>query len=320
MITIDDVYTAQQRIHPYITASPLLLSASLSHTFQKDIFLKLETQLPTGSFKPRPAFNNILANLQAARKQGVVASSSGNFAQGVAYAARQLDVGAIIVMPEHTSPYKIQRTKNLGAKVVLCGNDPHERMETTLRIQKETGRLLLQPYDSDETISGDGTIGLEIADVLKEQLNQDAIVLVPVSGGGLLAGIALTLKTLYPQCHVVGIQPKINASLAKSLHAGHCINVGAVKTIADALVAASPGEKPFQLIQRYVDDVILVEEDAIKSATQFFIEQHKLVVEPAGALPLAALHTGQIKAKTVVCIVSGGNIDLSRGDWRVAFA
>ncbi len=307
---IDDLYAAKKRIQPYLAQTPLLLSSLLTKTLNQNIWLKLETQQLTGSFKTRPAFNNILMHLAKARAQGVIASSSGNFAQGVAYAARELNIKSMIVMTENTSLYKIERTKQLGAEVVLCGNSYEARHQTTDQLAKETGRLLLHAYDADETIAGDGTIGLEVSDALGETLNHEMAVLVPVSGGGLIAGIALALKTLHPHCRMIGVQPEKNGSLAAALQSGKCVPIGPVQTIADALVASMTGEKPFALIQKYVDDVVLVTEEEIELATQFLIEQHKLVVEPGGAVTIAALLAKKVLTKNCVCIISGGNIHL----------
>jgi threonine dehydratase len=307
-VNIQDIYAAQALLKPYLSKTPLLFSHLLEKEAKKQVWLKLETQQPTGSFKPRPAFHSILRHLEEARQHGVIASSSGNFAQGVAYAASQLNIDAMIVMTQRTSPFKIQRTKAYGAEVVFCGNSHEERLQTTRDLQQKTGRLLLQPYDSLDTIIGDGTIGLELAEDLGDELNHEMSVLVPVGGGGLIAGIAFTLKTLYPDCKIIGVQSKANASLAKSLEAGKPINVGLIQTIADALVASSPGETPFPIIQKYIEKVILVEEKEIEQATHFMLEQHKLVVEPGGAVGIAALLSGQVTTPRCVCIISGGNI------------
>lgn len=308
-MNINDIYAAKKRLDAYLMITPLLYSPLLQKELHKQIWLKLETQQPTGSFKPRPAFNSILTQLEQAKKRGVIASSSGNFAQGVAYAARELGLPATIVMMQKTSPFKIERTKQLGAKVVLCGDTHEDRVNTTEKLQKESGALLVHPYDSEETIAGDATIGLELSEQLGEILNE-MCVLVPVSGGGLLAGIAFALKTLYPRCQVIGVQPAANASLAKSLQAGQCVNVGPVETIADALVASEPGQKPFALIREYVDDILLVQEKEIESATRYLIEHHKLVVETGGAVGIAALRSGKVTAEKCICIISGGNINL----------
>jgi len=308
---IEDIYIAKKQLDPYLAPTPLLYSALLKKELQKDIWLKLETQQPTGSFKPRPAFNSILNQLPRAKTQGVVASSSGNFAQGVAYAAKELGIQATIVMMRKTSPFKIERTKALGAEVILCEDTHEDRIKTTQQFAEKSGAVLLHPYDSFETIAGDGTIGLELGDQLGEALNEMSII-VPVSGGGLLAGIAFTLKTLYPHCRIIGVQPEANASMAYSLKKGKCVNVGSVNTIADALVASEPGQKPFAIIREYVDDIILVTENDIRSATRYLIEEHKLVVETGGAVGIAAIFRGLVTAEKCVCIISGGNIPFTR--------
>ena len=308
-MNMNDVNTAKERLQFYLAPTPLIYSTHLQHKLNKAVWLKLETQLPTGSFKPRPAFNSILTHLEAARKQGVIASSSGNFAQGVAYAARELNISAMIIMSEKTSPYKISRTKALGAEVILCGNSYEDRVNTTNELQQKTGRMLVHPYDTLETIAGDGTIGLELSEQLGKKLNNMSV-LVPVSGGGLIAGIAYVLKSLYPSCKIIGVQPKVNGSLLKSMQAGQCVNVGTVTSIADALTAATPGQISFDFIKNYVDEAILVEETEIQSATRYLIEEHKLVVEPGGAISVAALTAGKVTASETVCIISGGNINL----------
>lgn len=309
-MNIDDIYIAETRIRPYLATTPVIYSSLLEKKLKKQVWLKLETQQLTGSFKTRPAFNSILADLELARKNGVIASSAGNFAQGVAFAAHELHIPATLVMMEKTIEYKINRTKQWGAEVILCGNTHEDRINTTTSLQQKTGRLLLHPYDSYETIAGDGTIGLEISQQLNDQLDANTSVLVPISGGGLIAGIALAIKTLHPACRIIGIQPKMNGSAFQSIQQGKCVNVGPVSTLADALIASMPGEKPFAIMQKYVDDILLVTEDEIASATEFLIEQHKLVVEPGAAVSIAALFAGKITTERCVCILSGGNINL----------
>ena len=193
-LELDPILEARQRLAPLLPPTPLVHSLALSRAAGLKVWLKLETQQPTGSFKIRPALNGALVHFEQARHAGVIASSSGNFAQAVAYAARELALDAQIVMMSNSSPYKIAETKALGAKVVLCGNTFEERWETTYRIQRETGRVLLHPYDSVETIAGDGTLGLE----LLEQLQGAFTVVVPVSGAGLISGVATALKLSRP--------------------------------------------------------------------------------------------------------------------------
>ena len=212
----------------------------------------------------------------------------------------------------NSSPYKIAETEALGARVLLCGNTFEERWETTRRRERESGRVLLHPYDSEETIAGDGTLGLELI----EQLSGDFTVAVPVSGGGLVAGIATALKLSRPGCVVVGVQPEANGSLARSLEAGERVNVGPVRTIADALVASCPGERTFEIARRLVDQVVLVSEEEIGAAVRELAGRQKLVVEPGGAVAVAALLAGRLPAAAsdLVCVLSGGNVQLDQLD------
>jgi threonine dehydratase len=300
------IQSARERLAPYLPATPVVLSEVLGRMASQRVWLKLETMQPTGAFKVRPAFNSILANLEQARQCGVVTSSSGNFAQATAFAARALGVDAHIIMMRNASPFKIERTKAYGGTVVPCGNTFQERWDTTFRVQRESNRLLIHPYDSEETIAGDGTIGCELAD----QLEGDLCVLVPVSGGGLISGISTALKTLRPGCRVIGVQPAANPSMQASLRAGEPVTVTSGTTLADALVATRPGDRTFALAQQFVDDVVTVDEDEIVSAVKTLAVEQKLVVEAGGAVGVAALLAGKVDAKglDVVCILSGGNI------------
>ncbi len=300
-ISADDVATARARIAPYLLKTPLVRSDHLK------VWLKLETQQPTGAFKVRPAFNGLIAHLDEARAKGVIASSSGNFAQAVAYAARTFGVSAQIVMPSHTSPYKIERTRLFGGEVVLSEPSFEARWELTHKLQRETGRVLLHPYDSLETIAGDATL----AEELLEQLPGNFRVVVGGSGGGMLAGISAVLKRARPGCRVVGVQPAGNGSLSRSFQAGKLVKAESIATIADALTASAPGENTFSLIRRFVDEVVNVEEDEIRTAVRTLALEQKLVVEPGGAVGVAALLAGKLGpwAGDTICILSGGNIE-----------
>ncbi len=315
MVTLDQVEQARRRLEPHLRPTPLLYSHELSRATGRRVWLKIETVQPTGSFKVRPALNGALAHLDEARRAGVLASSSGNFAQAVAYAARELGLDAQIVMMGNSSPYKIAQTEALGAKVVLCGNTFEERWETTYRLERESGRVLLHPYDSEETIAGDGTIGLE----LLEQIAGEFTVVVPVSGGGLVAGIATAVKLCRPGCSVIGAQPAANASMARSLEAGERVNVGPVRTLADALVASTPGERTFQIAQQRVDRVELVSEEEIADAVRRLADRQKIVAEPGGAVGVAALAAGKVSGNgDVVCVISGGNVRVGFQDLPVS--
>jgi threonine dehydratase len=303
---MEQVRAARERLSRFLAPTPLVLSAALSSAAGRRVWLKLETQQPTASFKVRPALNGALVHLEQARRAGVLASSSGNFAQAVAYAAQLLGLDAQIVMTENSSPYKIAETEARGAKVVLCGNSFEDRWETTYRLQRETGRVLLHPYDSAETIAGDGTLGLELLD----QLQGEFAVAVPVSGGGLIAGISIAVKSLRPECSVIGVQPEANGAFYRSLEAGRPVNVGPVRTMADALVASQPGQCTFEIARRNVDRVVLVSEEEIAGAVRRLAWRQKIIAEPGGAVTVAALLSGKIPAgaQDVVCVISGGNV------------
>ncbi|HYM09296.1 MAG TPA: threonine/serine dehydratase [Bryobacterales bacterium] len=305
-LTLEAIQAARQRLAPYLQPTPLVFSAALTRAAGRKVWLKLETQQPTGSFKVRPALNGALVHIAEARRAGVIASSSGNFAQAVAYGARELALDATIVMMANSSPYKMAATEALGAKIVLCGNTFEERWETTYRLQRETGRILLHPYDSPETLAGDATLGLE----LLEQLPGTFTVAVPVSGGGLISGVATAVKLGRPGCAVIGVQPEANGAFARSLQAGHRVNVGPVHTIADALVASSPGEHTFEIVREKVDAVVLVSEEEIAEGVRQLAWKQKLIAEPGGAVAVSALVAGRIPAavENVVCVVSGGNV------------
>ncbi|MBI3542333.1 MAG: threonine/serine dehydratase, partial [Deltaproteobacteria bacterium] len=301
-----EINEARARIAPYVARTPLVRAYALQG--EARAWLKLETLQPTNSFKVRPAFNSMLARLDEARSRGVVASSSGNFAQAVAYAARELGAHARIVMPSNTSPYKIARTRAFAGRddaVVLSGPTFDERWALTEKLQKESGSLLVHPYDSRETIAGDATLGLELLD----DLGGDFTVVVPASGGGLLAGVALAVKTARPRARVVGVQSKANGSMRASFVAGSRRKSPPFTSVADSLVAAIPGENTFAIIKRLVDDVVDLEESEFLDAVKFLALEQKLVAEPGGAASVAALRTGKLGRVTgdVVCIVSGGN-------------
>ncbi len=303
---VDQARQARERLAPYLRPTPLVLSEALSSRTPGRAWLKLETQQPTNSFKVRPALNAMLRHLDEARRRGVVTSSSGNYAQAVAYAARALNVDAQIVMMRKSSPFKVERTRQLGGEVVFCENTFQDRWKTVFRIQDETGLLLLHPFDSEETIAGDGTIGLELV----EQIESDFCAVVPVSGGGLIAGIAGVIKTLRPGCRVIGVQPTANPSMALSVGEGKRVTVTPGPTLADALTVATPGERTFEIVRRCVHQVVLVEEAEIIAGVRTLAEEQKLVVEPGGAVGAAALLSGKIDSGNldVVLILSGGNI------------
>ena len=309
---------AQKRIAPYLPGpTPLLYSHALSQRAGHRVHLKLESRQPTGAYKVRPALNGILSHLEEAKKRGVITTSSGNFAQATAWAAKTLGVHACIIMTDDTAAYKVERTRALGAEVVFCGTTFESRFETLEKLSKERGSLVLHGFDSVETIAADGTIALELI----EQLGATTpfTVISPASGGGMISGISAVLGQLRPAIErepyqVLGFQPAQGGAIVKSLKAGQRVNVGKVHTIADALVASTPGERTFELIRKYCDGFELVAEGEIIHALRHLIEEEKIWAEPGGAVSVAGLLSGKLKPqhKDVVCIVSGGNLDPTR--------
>jgi threonine dehydratase len=303
MITLHDIQQARERIAPFIHRTPLILSNSLSSLSGAEVYLKLENLQKTGSFKVRGAFNKLIA--VADRK--VIAASMGNHAQAVAYAAGKLGKHATIVMPETVAIVKEEATKGYGAEVVL-----HGRSLALELAQSRKDAVFIHPFDDDFVIAGQGTIGPE---VLEDQQALDAV-LVPVGGGGLIAGIAAAVKALSPATQVIGVQTEAASSACRSFREQVLCDQAPGTTIADGIAVGRVGERPFEVMKRHVDDMLLVNEDAISRAILLLLERKKLVVEGAGAVPLAALLDARdrFRGKRVALILSGGNIDFTLVD------
>ena len=303
---IDEIDRAEDRLAPYLSPTPLILSRHLSAALQRPVWLKLESVQPVGAFKVRPAFNSILAHLQRSREAGVVTNSSGNFAQAVAYAASTLEVESTIVMMRGASTFKRARTRGFGGNVVLCEDSFVSRFETTERIRQDSGRLLVHPFDSRETIAGDGTLGRE----LLAQLDGDFCLFVPISGGGLIAGTALAVKAARPGCRILGAQAAANPSMKRSLEHGRRMRTEPLKSMADALTVPEPGVNTFPIVQRLVDEVHLVSEARMASAIRDLVLEDKQVVEAGAAVSVAAAlqHASKDSDLPIVCVLSGGNI------------
>lgn len=307
-LDLDAVRQAEARIQSHVARPPLIVSTFLGDRIPGTLFLKLENLHPTGSFKVRPAFNNLLANLEAARSRGVVAASSGNFAQAVAMSCTALGVRSQIVVMKRTSLLKVERTRRFGGEIVFCDDSLASREETTKRLIAVNQGIFMHPFDSELTVAADGTIGIE----LHEQLDGEPFtVLVSIGGGGLLAGIALAVKSLSPKSEVIGLSPAGNLAMKLSVERGALTDIGSAQTMADALVASQPGQAGFPLVQKYVDDVVVIPEDAMPPAMSLLLNEQKLLVEPGAALPIAALMLGLVRPKhqRVVAVVSGGNVD-----------
>ncbi len=310
MITLPDIEEAFRRIDESIYRTPCSRTEHFREAGCQALFLKRENVQRTGSFKERGALNKILTLTHDERTRGIIAASAGNHAQGVAYHAGRLGVDATIVMPERTPLIKVVRTRSYGAHVVLSGANFDEAYAEALRIQERENRTFVHPFDDPLIIAGQGTIALE----LLEQNPYLEMVVVPVGGGGLIAGIACGLKELNPRIQVVGVQAASIASMVASREAGARTEVAAASTIADGISVKRPGQHTFEMIQKYVDDLVTVDEEEIANAILLLLERDKAVVEGAGAVGLAALLNGRIpkaKGRKVAVVLSGGNIDVN---------
>jgi threonine dehydratase len=307
-----DIDAAAQVLAPYAVRTPLLSSPALDERVGARVLLKPEMLQRTGSFKFRGAFNKISSIPMSEREGGVVAFSSGNHAQGVAAAARLLNMQATIVMPADAPLSKRERTKGYGAEVVLYDRDREDREAIARAIAAKRGATLVPPYDDPKIIAGQGTIGLEIANDLTTLGITPDIVVAPASGGGLIAGIATAIKARFPQTSLMSAEPEGFDDHARSLRAGKREPHRAEgRTICDALMASIPGELTFAINQRLLSQGVTASDDEVAVAVSFVFRELKLVVEPGGAVGLAALLAGRIAArgKTVVIVLSGGNVD-----------
>jgi len=309
---ISDIDAAAKVLAPYAVRTPLLTSPALDALTGARVFLKPEVLQRTGSFKFRGAFNKISSIPESKRASGVVAFSSGNHAQGVAAAAQILKMPAVIVMPEDAPASKIARTKGYGAEVVLYDRYKEDREAIARNIQEKRGATLVPPFDDPKIIAGQGTVGREIAeDLLALGVTPD-IVSAPASGGGLMAGIAIAARAKFPNVTLMTAEPDGFDDHARSLAAGQReahANTG--KTICDALMAAIPGEITFAVNSKLVARGVTATDAEVGKAVAFAFRELKLVVEPGGAVPLAALIHGRMdaKGKTVAIVLSGGNVD-----------
>ena len=308
-LELKDFELAQERLKPILHHTELDLSSTFSSMTGGKVYLKCENRQKTGSFKIRGASNKIAAMVERDEKCSVVASSAGNHAQGVAYAAKKFGIPATIVMPKAAPIAKVQATEGYGAKVVLAGDCYDDAYARACEICREEGATFLHPYNDLEVIAGQGTLGMEILG----DLPAVDIVIVPAGGGGLLAGVAAAVKQLNPRVKVYGVQAEGADAIAQSFREGRLITTESASTIADGIAVKAPGDITVELIRRYADGVLTVSDTEIADAILLLLERCKQVVEPAGATPLAAVLSGRldVKGKRVVCVLSGGNIDVS---------
>lgn len=313
-VKLDDVQQAAELLESVIELTPVEHSRALTNALGSEVYLKCENLQRSGSFKVRGAYVR-MAKLSAEQKaHGVVAASAGNHAQGVALAAEQLGIKARIYMPLGAALPKIAATKSRGAEVILYGATVDEALAEAKRYAEETGAVFVHPFDNADIIAGQGTIGLEIL----EQVPDVETIIVGVGGGGLLAGISVTVRALEEKLgrkiRIIGVQAEHAAAYPPSLAADALVPLKKVSTIADGIAVGRPGQMPFDIIKELVDDVHTVSEDDIARALIFLMERNKLVVEPAGSVPVAAVMDREIEKKygnlgTTVCLLSGGNID-----------
>ena len=307
MLTLDKIYHAAFVLKRVARKTDLIRATKLSK--QCELYLKTENLQETGSFKLRGAYYKISQLTEEEKSRGIIACSAGNHAQGVAMAATQSGIQSLICMPDGAPISKVEATKQLGAEVRLVKGAYDDAYATALQLQEETGATFIHPFDDDEVIAGQGTIGLEILDELE---NPDAVV-VPIGGGGLISGIAYAIKHLNPSVKIYGVQAAGAASMVKSQQEGTPITLDRAETFADGIAVKHPGDITYQLVEQYVDEIVTVSEDEIAAAILALIEKQKVIAEGAGAVSVAAVlfHKLPVEGKKVVCIVSGGNIDVN---------
>lgn len=308
-LPLTEIELAAKRLSNTIHKTKLEKSTTFSEMTGGEIYFKFENQQKTGSFKIRGASNKIAALVERGEIKAAVASSAGNHAQGTAYASKVHGIPAVICMPKSTPIAKVEATRGYGAEVVLSGDCYDDAYSKALEIVEQKNATFIHPYDDLEVMAGQGTIGIEILEALP---TVDTI-LVPAGGGGLLAGVAACIKQINPRVRVIGVQAEGAPAIAQSFKAKKHMTTDYSRTIADGISVKNPGKKTIELINKYADDVVTVSEAEISEAILYLIERTKQVVEPAGATTLAAVLSGKVdvKNKKTVCVLSGGNIDVS---------
>ena len=307
MLTLDKVYHAADVLKDVVRKTALIKSPKINP--ECDLYLKTENLQVTGSFKVRGAGYKISQLSAEEKARGVIACSAGNHAQGVALAAKNYGIKSVICLPDGAPISKVEATKSYGAEVVMVPGVYDDAYKRALELRDEMGYSFVHPFNDDDVIAGQGTIGLEILDEIKDI---DAIV-VPIGGGGLISGIAFAVKQLMPDIKVYGVQASGAPSMYNSIKHGKIERLDGISTIADGIAVKEPGDNTFNLVSKYVDDVVTVTEGEISSAILGLIEQHKLIAEGAGAVAVAAVMFNKVpvKGKKVVALVSGGNIDVT---------
>ena len=308
MLSLDKIYHAAYVLKGVARKTDLIAAPQLVPGLD-ELYLKTENLQVTGSFKLRGAYYKISQLPKEALDKGIIACSAGNHAQGVALAATHMGVKSIVCMPDGAPIMKVENTRRLGAEVRLVPGTYDDAHDEAVRLQEETGATFIHPYDDEDVIAGQGTIGLEIMDTLDDV---DAVI-VPVGGGGLISGVACAVKNLKPSCKVYGVQAKGASAMVDAFHAGKWGASDTAVTFADGIAVKNPGDLTFKMAQKYVDDMVTVSDDEIAAAILNLMERQKLVSEGAGAAPVAAAMFDKLplQGKRTVCVISGGNIDVN---------
>ena len=303
---LQDFTTAREHLQKVLLPTHLIYSPIFSEESGNQIYIKPENLQKTGAFKIRGAYNKINKLTEEEKKRGVIASSAGNHAQGVAYAARELGIKAVIVMPKTTPLIKVQSTKKYGAEVVLYGDVYDDAYQKAKELEAQEGYVFVHPFDDIDVLEGQGTIALEIL----EEMPDAELIVVPIGGGGLISGIAAAAKMIKPDIKIIGVEPSGAASATEALKKNKVVTLPEANTIADGTAVKRIGDLTFNCIKQYVDEVVTVDDYELTEAFLLLAEKHKIIAENSGILPLAALKKLSERGKKVVPVVSGGNIDV----------
>lgn len=306
MAKLEDFVKAKEKLSKVLLETHLIHSSIFSKESGNEVYIKPENLQKTGSFKIRGAYNKISNLTEEEKKRGVIASSAGNHAQGVAYGARELGIKAVIVMPKSTPLIKVESTKQYGAEVVLHGDVYDDAYKKAKELEEKESYVFVHPFNDEDVLDGQGTIALEILDELPET----DIILVPIGGGGLISGIACAAKLIKPNIKIIGVEPEGAASAREAIKENKVVELKEANTIADGTAVKRIGDLNFEYIKKYVDEIITVSDYELMEAFLLLVEKHKIIAENSGILSIAATKKLKEKNKKVVSVISGGNIDV----------